>query len=118
MSYQPDPEKSAGNGSLVSLFFRLQEVLPFLQTKNRRRFCHCRRIVVVIYEIEPEIQDGIVGRFSTKLPVYKRKGFCNHRYTLLSTKKCQKRSLVGQTFRRASKPPHQVTTMYALAVHV
>ena len=76
MSYQPDPEKSAGNGSLVSLFLRLQEVLPFLQTKNRRRFCHCRRIVVVvvIYEIEPETQDGMVGRLSTKLPVYKKKG--------------------------------------------
>ena len=29
MSYQPDPEKSAGNGSLVSLFLRLQEVITF-----------------------------------------------------------------------------------------
>ena len=92
MSYQPQPEKSAGKSRCASPILSLQRVFSIQQTKNRRRynFYHPRRIVawilsmivVVTYE-NLDKQGGMVGRLSTKLAVYERKGLPNHSYNVL-----------------------------------
>lgn len=115
MSYQPDPEKSAGNGSLVSLFLRLQEVITFPANEESATLV----IVAALLSSEPEIQDGMVGRLSTKLPVYKKGDFeiIGIRLTPYCLQRNVKNVVSRARLSRASKP-HQVTTMYALAVHV